>query len=230
MRDFGKSRVEVAAVVAVYILFSVIGVYTQTAATFDAVSVEILGPPDGIQFQSSPVELAAIVANQKGPLSNVSAVVTVLSLTTGEAEELGSATNENGIVKVLFPAQSGNYTWYVATKMEGYPTILSRPRSFSTKLTLIVDSLYPCSSKYPLFLTSGPLNLQVTVTDMNGNPVESANVTFYVNSTKVFYTLTDPRGIATLFWGGIPGRYTWFASASKGGEVGASCLSIFVVE
>jgi len=217
------------AVAVVYILFLIAGLCTQTAATFDAVRVEILGPPDGMQFQSSPVELAAIVTNQKDPPTNVSARITVLSLTTGEAEELTGATNEQGIVKVLFPAQSGEYAWYVATKMDGYPTIVSRPRSFSNRLTLIVDCLSPCSSEYPLLLPSRYEDLQVMVTDIDGNPVESANVTFYVNSRQVYSTLTNPRGIATLFWDMIPGKYTWFASACKDGEVGASHLSTFVV-
>ena len=231
MRDLDKRRVEVAAVVAVYTFFLIVGVYTQTASTLDAVRVEIVSPPEGMQFQSSPVELAAIVTNQKGPLSNVSATITVRSLTTGEADELTGATNEHGIFRVLFPAQSGNYTWYVATNMEGYPTIVSRPRSFSTKLVLIVECLDPCSSKFPLLRHSQYLNLQVIVTDMNGNPVESANVTFYVNSMILYSELTDPRGLATMSWSKIPpGSYTWFATATKDGEVGASRLSTFVVE
>lgn len=231
MRDFSKKRVEVAAVVAVYTLFLIAGLGTQTVATFDAVRAEILTPADGMHFQSSPVELAAIFTNQKGPLINVTAAITVLTLATGEAQELEGATNEDGIVKILFPAQSGEYSWYVATKMEGYPTIVSRPRSFSTRLALIVDCLHPCSSNYPLVLHSRHLDSQVMVTDMNGNPVESANVTFYVNSTPVYSTLTDSRGIASLFWGNIPrGRYAWFASASKDGEVGASRLSTLVFE
>lgn len=231
MRDFGKRRVEVAAIVAVYVLLLIVGLYTQTAATFDAVGVEIFSPPDGMQFQSSPVELAAIVANQKGPLSNVSVRITVLSLTTGKDEGLTGVTNEDGIVRVLFPAQSGRYAWYVATQMEGYPTIVSRPRSFSARLALNVLCLNPCSSKhYPLLLPSGYLDLQVMVTDMNGNPVESANVTFYVNSMAVYSELSNPRGIATVSWNRIPpGDYTWFATASKGGEVGASNLSSIVV-
>jgi len=231
LRDLDKRRVEVAAVVAVYTLFLIIGLYTQTASTLDAVRVEIVSPPEGMQFQSSPVELAAIVTNQRGPLSNVSATITVRSLTTGDAEELEGATNEQGIVKVLFPAQSGNYTWYVATNMEGYPTIVSRPRSFSGRLTLIADCLYPCSSRYPLLHPSRYSDFLVMVTDMNGNPVESANVTFYVNSMIVYSELTDPRGLATMSWSRIPpGSYTWFATATKDGEVGASRLSTFVVE
>jgi hypothetical protein len=221
-------RIEVGAVVAVYILFLIVGLYTQIAATFDVVAVEILAPPDGMQLQSSPVELAAILTNQEGPLSNASARITVLSLRTGESEELTGATNEHGIVRILFPAQSGEYSWYVATQMEGYPTIVSRPSSFfSTRLALIVDCLHPCSHRYPLHLHDGYLDLQVMVTDMDGNPIESANVTFYINSTPVFLTLTNPRGIATLFVEGIPpGRYIWFASASKDGKAGASRLSI----
>jgi hypothetical protein len=71
--------------------------------------------------------------------------------------------------------------------------------------------------------------LQVMVTDMNGNPIESANVTFYVNSMPVFLTTTNLRGIATLSAEGIPpGRYAWFASASNDGEAGASRLSVIV--
>lgn len=218
-------------VAAVYILFLIIGVYTQTAASFDVVTVEILGPPDGIQLESSPVELAAIVSNQRGPMSNASAWITVLSLRTGEAEELEAAADEDGIVRVLFPAQSGNYGWYVATRMEGYPTIVSRPRSFSTRLALIVDCLLQCSSKYPHLRFGGYLELQVMVTDTNGNPIESANVTFYVNSAQVYSTLTNPRGIATAVSDRIPpGKYVWFASASKDGEIGVSRLSTFVVE
>jgi hypothetical protein len=227
LRASGKTRLEVVAVVAVYILFLIVGLYTQTQATLDAATVEIIDPPDGTQFQSSPLELAAIVTNQQGPLPNASTRVTVLSLTTGETEELRSATDNNGIVKVLFPAQSGNYSWYVATEIEGYPTIVSRLRSFSARLALIVDCLHPCSRRYPLHLPDGYLDLQVMVSDMNGNPIESANVTFYINSTPVFLTLTNPRGIATLFVEGIPpGRYIWFASASKDGKVGASHLSV----
>ena len=67
-----------------------------------AVRVEILSPPDGIQFQSSPVELAAVVMNQKGPLSNVSARITIL--TSGEAEELTGATNKDGISEGSLPS------------------------------------------------------------------------------------------------------------------------------
>jgi hypothetical protein len=231
LRDFGKRRVEIAAVVVVYVLFLIVGLYTQAAATFDAVRVEILSPPDGMQFQFSPVELAAVVTNQKGPLSNVSVRITVLSLTTGEDEGLTGVTNLNGTVKVLFPAQSGRYAWYVATQIEGYPTIVSRPRSFSARLALNVLCLNPCSSKhYPLLLPDGYLDLQVMVTDMNRNPVESANVTFYVNSMAVYSELSNPRGIATVSWNRIsPGDYTWFAIASKDDEVGASDLSTIVV-
>jgi len=218
-------------VAGVYIFFLIIGLCTQTAATFDVVTVEILGPPDGIQLESSPVELAAIVSNQKGPMSNASTRITVLSLRTGEADELEAAADEDGIVKVLFPAQSGDYSWYVATEMEGYPTIVSRPRSFSARLGLIVECLHPCSSKYPTLRSGGYLDLQVMVTDTNGNPIESANVTFYVNSAQVHSTPTNLRGIATIFSDSIPpGKYVWFASASKDGEVGASRLSTFVVE
>ena len=230
MRHLGKGRVEVAAVVAVYSVFLIVGLYAQTASTFDGATLELLGPPDGMQFQSSPVELTAIVTNQKGSLPNVGTTITVLSLTTGERDELAGLTNEDGIVKVLFPAQSGRYTWYVATKMEGYPTIVSRPRNFSTRLALIVDCLNPCSSKYPLLLRGQYLGLQVMVTDMSGNPVESANVTFYLNSMAVHSGLTNPRGIATVSWSKMPpGNYTWFATALKDGEVGASRLSAFVV-
>ena len=215
---------------AVYILFLIVGLHTQTAA-IDAVQVEILSPSDGAQLQSSPVELAAIVTNQKGPLSNVSVSITVVLLTTSEAEELTGATNKDGIIRVLFPAQSGNYGWYVTTKMEGYPTIVSPPRSFSTRVALKVLCLNPCSSKNPLLLPSRYLDLQVMVTDMNGNPVESANVTFYVNSMAVHFELTDPLGIATASLSRIPpASYTWFASASKDGEVGASSLSTLIIE
>jgi hypothetical protein len=227
LRAFGKTGLEVVAVVAVYILFLIVGLYTQTLATLDAATVEIIDPPDGMQLQSSPVELAAIVSNQEGPLPNASTRIIVLSLTTGEAEELRGATHKDGIVKILFPAQSGSYSWYAATEIEGYPAIVSRPRSFSTRVTLIVDCLHPCSRGYPLHLPDGYLDLQVMVTDMNGNPIESANVTFYINSMPVFLTLTNPRGIATFFVEGIPpGRYTWFASASDDGEAGVSRLSI----
>jgi hypothetical protein len=233
LQHIGKRRVESAAVVTVYALFLIVGLYTQTASTLDTVKLEILSPPDEMQFHSSPVELAATVTNQKGPLSNVSATITVRSLTTGEADELKGATNEDGIFKVLFPAQSGDYTWYVATNIEGYPTIVSRPRSFSTQLGLIVECLGSCSSKYPLLLHS-QYPLQIIVTDMNGNPVESANVTFYVNSMVVYSELTDMRGLARMSWNilpGIPpGSYTWFATAAKDGNVGASRLSSFEVE
>jgi hypothetical protein len=226
----GRKRVEVAAAVLVYSLFLIIAMYTQTASTFGGVRLELLAPSDGMRFQSSPVELAAIVTNEKGPLFNVTATMRVLSLTTGEDDELEAFTNEDGIVRVLFPAQSGNYTWYATTKTEGYPTVVSRPRTFSTRTTLIVDCLKSCSSKNPFPLLRGYLNLQVMVAEPNGDPVESANVTFYVNSMAVSSQLTDPRGIATMFWSTIPPRtYTWFAKASKDGEVGVSRLSTFLV-
>jgi hypothetical protein len=227
----GRRGCEMAAIVAVYTLFLLIGLYTQTASSFDAVRVDIVSPLDGMQFRSSPVELAVIVTNRAGPLSNVSSTITVRSLTSGDTMELAGASNEDGIVKLLFPAQSGNYTWYVSTKMEGYPTMVSRPRNFSAKLTMIVDCLSPCSSRNPLLLHSRYADLIVMVTDKNGDPVESANVTFYVNSMIIRSELTDPRGLATISWSGIPpGNYFWFAIASKGDEVGASRLSSFEVE
>jgi hypothetical protein len=224
------SKVELSTVVAVYAIFFIVGLYAQTAC-IERVRIDILGPPDGMQFQSSPVELTAILANQKGPLSNRSVTITVLSLVTGDAKELTGATGEDGVVRVLFPTQSANYSWYVATNIEGYPTIVSRPRSFSARVALNVLCLQLCSSKYPLLLHGRYSNLQVMVTDQKGDPVESANVTFYVNSMAVHSDLTDPRGMATAFWSTtLPGDYSWFATASKDSEVGASSLSSFVVE
>jgi hypothetical protein len=230
LRGLAKERAEVSAVVAAYILFLVVGLCTQAAGAFDSVNAEILVPRDGMQFQTSPVELAAVITTEKGALPNARARITVLSLASGETDELVATTGEDGIVKALFPAQSGNSTWYVAVELEGYPTIVSRPRSFSTRLTLIVDCLHMCGSEYPL-IRSRDLYLQVMVEDMNGNPVASANVTFYVNSTIAYQALTDPRGIATLIWNRTPpGTYAWFVSASKDGAVGASRLSTFVVQ
>ena len=46
------------------------------------------------------------------------------------------------------------------------------------------------------------------VTDMNGNPVESANVTFYVNSMAVYSELTNPRGTARVFGAQYPQQAT----------------------
>jgi hypothetical protein len=231
LRGHAREPVEVAAVAAAYIFVLIVGLCTQAAGTFDSVNVEVLGPPDGMQFQTSPVELAAIITSQTGTLPNAHTRIIVLSLATGETEELAGTSGEDGIVRVLFPAHSGNYSWYVAADIEGYPTIVSRPRSFSTRLALIVDCLHPCSSGPPLLIRKRNLDLQVMITDTDGNPVESANVTFYVNSTIVYHANSDLRGVATLFWNRIPpGTYTWFAIASKDGAFGASRLSTFVVK
>jgi len=226
MRDFVKRDLEVGTVAVVYVFFFIIGLYAQTSASFDNVNVEILGPPDGMQFQSTPVELVAAVTNQEGPLSNARARITVFSLTTGETEGLTAVTDTHGIARVLFPAQTGSYSWYVATRPEGYPIMVSRPRGFSSRAELIVDCLTPCSSNYPLVLSGEYVDLQVMVKHVNGNPIESANVTFYVNSMQVYSTLTDARGIASMHWDIEPrGTCVWFASASKNDEAGASRLS-----
>ena len=64
---------------------------------------------------------------------------------------------------------------------------------------------------------------------MNGRPVQSANVTFYVDSTMIGSNLTGQNGIAQLSKALTMGRHTWFASASKEGEGGISDTTVFVV-
>jgi hypothetical protein len=64
---------------------------------------------------------------------------------------------------------------------------------------------------------------------MKGHLVQSANVTFYVDSIVIGSSLTNQNGIAQLSKALTMGRHSWFASASKEGEGGISEPTLFVV-
>jgi hypothetical protein len=220
LQTSGWTRKEVVVVVGVYILFFVVGVYSGQT-TMD---VDVIGPPDGMPLRSSPVELIARVTNRGVPLANVTTTFTVFHWTIGETET-ETTTDSDGIAILLVPAVSGNYSWHVTAVREGYPTIVSRSRDFSVKLLLVVEPLLPSTS----ILAVSPVNFKARVTDVNGNLVQSANVTFYVDSIMIGSSLTGQNGIAQLSKALTMGRHIWFASAGKEGEGGISDATPFIV-
>jgi len=215
-----KTAVELLAVLLVYFLFLAIGMYSGQTT----MSVDIISPVDGMRFQSSPVELAVRVTLRGVPLPNVKAR---FSMVSAAADQAGTdvVTDEYGIARLLVPASSGNYTWQVTAIKSGYPTIVSRLSSFSIRLSLVVYCLLPSSSR----LAISPVEFKARVTDPNGRLVESANVTFYVDSIMIGSSLTSSNGIANLSSEVTSGNHFWFASASKGGEGGVSAPTAFLV-
>jgi hypothetical protein len=205
-------------VVGVYILFLAVGVYSGQTT----MSVDIIGPPDGMQLHTSPVQLVARVTVRGMPVSNAEARFTVDASTVGESN---TDIDEDGIARLLVPAAPGNYTWHVTAVKDGYPTIVSRSGSFSVTLSLVVDGLQPSSS----ILAVSPVGFKVKVSDSTGHPVESANVTFYLDFKDVGSSLTNQNGIARLTATALSGMHMWFASASKEGEGGISGPIQFVV-
>jgi len=216
----GRRTIEAGAIVAIYILFVIVGVYGGQT-TMD---VGIIGPPDGAKLRSSPVELIARVTIRGAPVTNVTTIFTVEYWTVGRTDT-ESKTDSEGIARLLLPAMPGNYSWHVAAIREGYPTIVSSAQSFSVKLLLVVEPLLPST----FILAVSPVEFKARVTGMNGRPVQSANVTFYVDSTMIGSNLTGQNGIAQLSKPLTTGRHTWFASADKEGEGGISDITLFVV-
>jgi hypothetical protein len=97
--------------------------------------------------------------------------------------------------------------------------------SFSVALSLIIDGLLPSDR----FLAISPVDFKAKVTDMNGQAVKSANVTFFVDFAALCSNVTDRNGIARSSSPVGSGKHTWFASAQKDGEGGISLTSTFVV-
>jgi len=209
------------AVLGVYLLFLLIGMYSGQK-TF---SVETFGPADGALIGCPPVELGARVTIRGDPASNVTARFTIYNPETGETN-FEILTGTNGVAKLVFvPASSGNYTWRLSAGKGGYPTIVTRSLGFSLGIMLAVDGLAPSSN----ILAVPPVNFRARVGDMNSRPVDSANVTFYVDSAAVGSSVTGPKGIAELSSPVAPGAHTWFASACKDGQGGISQTTLFLV-
>lgn len=220
MRGSFRKTVEVVLVISVYILFLTVGVYSgQTTMTID-----IISPHGDVELQSSPVELGALVTIRGVPVSNVSVTFTVLVWGIGETKT-DTSTDAKGVAKILFPASSGNYTWYATVRREGYPLIVSRYSNLSIRLLLAIDALVPSQS----VLAVSPVNFKARVSDMQGHLVESANVTFYVDSVMIGSSLTGANGIARLSKPVDTGNHIWFASACKDGECGISAPTMFLV-
>jgi hypothetical protein len=158
------------------------------------------------------------------PLCNVTARFWIGTRAGGDLT-VGNVTGRDGIARILVPASSGNFTWQVAAIKDGYPTIVSRSGSFSITLSLIVDGLQPSSS----ILAVSPVDFKARVSDSKGHPVESANVTFYLDLKDVGSSLTNQNGIANMTTPALAGRHVWFASASKQGEGGVSGPIKFIV-
>jgi hypothetical protein len=211
---------EAVVVLGVYLLFLLVGMYSGQK-TF---SVEIFGPVDGAQLGCPPVELGARVTIRGDPASGVTARFTIHNRETGEMN-FEILTDTNGVAKLVLPASSGNYTWHVSARKAGYPTIVTRSPGFSLRLMLVVDGLAPS----PHILAVSPVTFKARVGDMNSRPVDSANVTFYVDSAAVGSSVTGPKGSAELSSPAAPGGHTWFASACKDGEGGISQTIPFLV-
>ena len=203
-----------------YVLFAAIGVYSGQT-TMD---VDMIRPSDGMEFRSSPVELVARLVIRGAPVSDIRARFTVSSRTGGESNT-DALTDADGIARLLVPASSGNYTWRVAGMKEGYPRIVSPRRSYSIRLSLVVDALLPSFT-----MATSPVDFKARVRDENGGLVESANVTFYVDSATVGSSLTGINGIAAIKATVDSGAHLWFASATKVGMGGVSEVTRFLVD
>jgi hypothetical protein len=134
-------------------------------------------------------------------------------------------TDDYGYAKLLFPARPGNYSWHVTLMLEGYRIIVSNSSSFSVKLLLVVEPLLPST----FILAVSPVNFRARVTGANGFPLQSAEVTFYVDSIVIGSNTTGQNGIAELSTPLNSGRHIWFASASKEAEGGISDETLFIV-
>jgi hypothetical protein len=215
-----RRMMEISAVVAIYIVFVIVGVYGGQTI----MDVDIISPQDGAGLRLSPVELVVRVTVGGAPVMNATTIFTVNYWAVGRTDT-ESRTDTEGIARVLLPATPGNYSWQVAAKREGYPKIMSSSHSFSVNLTLVVEPLLPST----FILALSPVDFKARVTDMNGRPVQSANVTFYVDSMMIGSNLTGQDGAARLSKSLTMGRHTWFASAGKEGEGGISDMTPFVV-
>ena len=220
MRNSGRKAIELGALIVAYVLFAAIGVYSGQTT----MNIEIINPPEGALFRSSPVELVARVTVKGLPVSDARARFTIRYGATGESN-VHIVTDEDGFARLLVPGTSGDYTWHVEAMKEGYPTIVSCSPSFSIQLSLVVDGLLPSSRT----LAVSPVDFAARVTDMNDHLVESANVTFYVDSRSIGSSLTDVRGVARLSAPVNSGSHSWYASATKNGEGGVSQLFLFIV-
>jgi len=220
LKNSGRKSIEVAVVLGVFVLFFAVGMYSGQTT----MSVEMIDPPDGSQFQSSPVELVARVTVKGVPVADAKARFTIRFGKVGETST-DTTTDFNGIARLVVPAASGNYTWHVAAIREGYPTIVSRSGRFSIRLSLLVYPLLPSLFR----LSVSPVDFKARVTEMNGHLVGSANVTFYVDLRMIGSSLTAANGIAGLSSAVDPGMHTWFASATKNGEGGVSDSTVFIV-
>jgi hypothetical protein len=220
LRAPSRRTIEVGVVVATYVLFLIVGVYGGQTT----MNVDIISPSDGAGLRASPVELIAKLTIRDIPLANVTTTFTVIYWTVGQTDT-ETKTDNNGIATLLVPAVSGNYSWHVTAMREGYPKIESRSQDFSVKLLLAVEPLVPST----FILAVSPVDFKARVTDMKGGTVQSANVTFYVDSILIGSSVTGQNGIAQLSRPLTMGRHTWYASARKEGEGGISDMTLFVV-
>jgi hypothetical protein len=220
LRMLSRRTVEVGLVVSLYLLFLIIGV----SAGQTTMNVDLISPPDKVALHSTPVRLTARVTIRGAPLANVTTTFSVICWTKGQTDT-DTRTDNNGIATLAVPAASGNYSWHVTATRGTYPKIVSESRDFSVKLLLIVETLLPSTS----ILAVSPVDFKARVTDMRGQTVQSANVTFYVDSIMIGSNLTDQNGIAQLSRALPMGMHTWYASAGKEGEGGISDMTLFVV-
>ena len=78
-RMLSRSTIEVGVVVAIYVLFLIVGVYSGQTT----MNVDIISPSDGAELRSSPVELVARVTIRGVPMANVTTTFTVYLLDSG---------------------------------------------------------------------------------------------------------------------------------------------------
>jgi len=215
-----RRTIEVSVVLIVYALFLVVGVYGGQTT----LNVDLISPRDKDALHSSPVRLTARVTIRGAPIANVKATFSVIGRTISQMDT-DTTTDNNGIATVVIPVASGNYSWHVTATRGDYPKIVSESRDFSLKLSLVVETLVPST----FVLAVSPVDFKAKVTDLRGQTVQSANVTFYVDSIMIGSSLTGQNGVAEVSKALTNGMHRWYASAFREGEGGLSDLTLFVV-
>ncbi len=160
-----------------------------------------VSPADYSIFADSPIDLEVKVMALGKPVKNAEVTFYI------DSKPIGSAvTDDDGYASYSFvPDEEKRYTWYAMAKKSGFATGSTKEWHFSfTKI-----KLDPSDNE---IVTELPVNL-VALVELDGNPVEDAIVSYFIDDNYVDDGKTQANGYSTYSTRDLTaGLHTWHVS------------------
>jgi hypothetical protein len=181
----------------------------------------ILKPHDGQYVTTSPVILKASVEIDGSSIKDASIYFYIDDVYYSE-----SYTSVVGTASIIsYDLIPGPHTWYVTVWIPGYPNRITSDRQsflYNPELTVILNS--PQNGE--LITSTSTIELKAIVRTQD-SAIHDVNCSFYVDGDLVGSSLSDEKGVATLYYSPSTEdkEYSWFVFGTKPSHINDTSIT-----